>query len=548
MPDHLLPIREIAENLGLHEDEYDPYGRFIAKVRLTVAERVAQNEQGRLILVTAVTPTGHGEGKTVVSTGLAQAICRHGKRGVLTLREPSLGPVLGFKGGATGGGKSRVVPSHQINLHFTGDMHAITAAHNLLAAAVDAHLHQGNELGFDVNAIAWPRAMDMNDRSLRRMVLGLGGRANGVPRESGFIITAASEIMAVLALSTSRKDMRRRLESIVVGYDGHGEPIRASRLGVTGALMVLLCEALRPNLVQTLEHTPAFVHAGPFANIAHGTSSVMAQRMALGMGDYVVNESGFAADLGAEKYFDIVMPSSGIAPSAVVVVVTVKALQAHGAAVASEDASGPELVEAGLPNLARHLSNLRKFGVPAVVAINHFPADTGDEIAVVESFCVGAGVPSARVEVYARGGEGGLELARLAMEAADGCTERARSLYEPELPLEKKIERLAAEIYGAADVFFEPVARRKLKRFTEMGCGSLPVCVAKTQSSLSDNPKLLGAPTGWTLEVTDASLSAGAGFVVVVAGSMMLMPGLPKESGATRIDLTDDGEITGMDW
>ncbi|MCC6744004.1 MAG: formate--tetrahydrofolate ligase, partial [Acidobacteria bacterium] len=472
---------------------------------------------------------------------------RHGRRGIITSREPSLGPIFGVKGGATGGGKARVVPSHLINLHFTGDFHAITSAHNLLAAALDAHIHHGNALDLDVNNISWPRTLDMNDRSLRKLVSGIGGKANGVPRETGFVITAASEVMAILALATSRADLRTRLENIVVGYDRSGGPVRAGQLGVTGAMMVVLAEALKPNLVQTLENTPALVHTGPFGNIAHGTSSVISQRIGLALADYVVNESGFGADLGAEKFFDIVMPMSGHVPSAAVLVATARALAAHGSGGAGE--TGPAAVERGLPNLERHLTNLRKFDLPVVVGVNRFPNDTDEELAVIESFCERQGVECSMVEVYQRGGEGGMDLAAKVMAAADAPREKqAKPLYELDLPLEAKIERIATGIYGADGVDFEPAARRKLKKYSSIGFGGVPVCIAKPQSSFTDDPKALNAPTGWRLTISDVNLSAGAGFVVAIAGSMMLMPGLPAVPHATKLDLTDDGRILGMDW
>ena len=545
MDGSLRPIADIAAQLNISGDYLQPHGRYTAKLKLDLLAESASRPQGKLILVTAMTPTSHGEGKTVVSIGLAQAINRLGRRGVVTLREPSLGPVFGLKGGATGGGRSRVLPSEQINLHFNGDFHAITTAHNLLAASIDSHMHHGNALRMDVDSVSWPRAMDMNDRALRHVIVGLGGKANGLPRETGFVITAASEIMAILALASSRADLRRRLEEIVVGYSLDGLALRAVELGITGAMMVVLRDAIMPNLVQTYENTPAFVHAGPFANIAHGTSSIISQRMALGLADYVVNESGFGADLGAEKYFDIVMPSSGIRPSAAVLIATARALASHGAG--SDSATGPEAVERGLPNLERHLENLRKFGVPVVIAVNRFAADTAEELGVVEAFCEREGVPHAIVDVFESGGEGALDLAEKAMRLADEADPAAaRALYALDDPLEAKVATIAREIYRASSVFVEGAARRKLERLTRLGYGGLPVCMAKTQSSFSDNPKLLGAPSDWTLTVSDAHLSAGAGFVVVVAGSMMLMPGLPKTPQAAKMDLTDDGEILGL--
>lgn len=548
MADSLLPVKDIAARLGLSEDDIEPYGRYTAKLTLDLLDRADSHPKGKLIMVTAMTPTSHGEGKTVVSIGLSQAICRHGRKGIATLREPSLGPVFGLKGGATGGGRSRVIPSEHINLHFNGDFHAITTAHNLLAAAIDSHIHHGNELRIDVGSVFWPRTMDMNDRALRRVVVGLGGKANGVPRESGFVITAASEIMAIMALATSRQDLRRRLDNIVIGYSLDGAILRARDLNVTGAMMVVLNEAIMPNLVQTLENTPALVHAGPFANIAHGTSSIVSQKIALSLAEYIVNESGFGADLGAEKYFDIVMPTSGIKPSAAVLIATARALASHGAG-ADSDVSGPALVERGLPNLERHLDNLKKFGVPVVVAINRFPFDTRDELNVIEQFCERKGTPFAQVEAHARGGEGALDLAEKAMALADASDPDAvHSLYPADMPLEQKIETVARNIYGASGVYIEAATRRKIKKLTDLGFGALPICMAKTQSSFTDNPKILGAPSDWTLTVSDVHLSAGAGFVVVIAGTMMLMPGLPKVPHATKLDLTEDGEILGMNW
>jgi formate--tetrahydrofolate ligase len=544
--DYMKPIHEIARRLDIPDDYLVHYGPYVAKLKLDLLADKARADRGKLILVTAVTPTTYGEGKTVVSIGLSQAIAKLGKRSIATLREPSLGPVFGLKGGATGGGRSRVLPAEKINLHFTGDFHAITSAHNLLAAAVDSHLHHGNELGIDVDNIFWPRAMDMNDRALRHVIVGLGGKANGVPRETGFVITAASEIMAILALAHSRADLRHRLEDIAVGFGLDGKLLRARDLNVTGALLVLLGEALMPNLVQTTEHTPALVHAGPFANIAHGTSSVLAQRMAMKLADYVVNESGFAADLGAEKYFDIVMPSSGLKPSAAVLVATVKALEAHGADGVARQGD-TEALGRGLCNLAKHLENLKKFNVPVVVAINRFESDTEEELRIVADFCRGAGAECAVVDVFARGGEGALELASKVVAAADAADPSAvRPLYAPELSFEEKIEVIAREIYGAGSVYVEPGARKKLRKFADLGFGRFPVCMAKTASSLSDDPKLVGAPAGWTLTVSDAHLSAGAGFVVVVAGAMMLMPGLPRVPQAAHLDLDDDGNIIGL--
>ncbi len=544
--DALLPIKDIARKLDLTDDNLIHYGQHMAKIKLDLLRDENRPPSGKLIMVTAVTPTSHGEGKTVVSIGLAQAMARCGRKALLTLREPSLGPVFGLKGGATGGGRAQVLPAARINLHFTGDFHAITSAHNLLAAAIDSHIHHGNQLGIDVDNIFWPRAMDMNDRALRHIIVGLGGKNNGVPRETGFVITAASEIMAILGLARSMQDLRHRLEEIVIGFNREGRIIRARDLQVTGAMMVLLREAIMPNLVQTTEHAPALVHTGPFANIAHGTSSVISQLMAVRLADYVINESGFGADLGAEKYFNLAMHSSGLKPSVAVLIATVKALEAHGADPA---AVGLEPLHRGLDNLAKHLENLRKFRVPVVIAINRFKSDTAEEIAVIEEFCRRAEVDCAVVDVYERGGEGAIELAEKVIAVADSShPDQVHSLYPLDLSLEEKVSIVAREIYGANSVYFDSNARKLLRKFTDLGYGNLPVCMAKTPASLSDNPKLLNVPKDWTLTVSDARLSAGAGFVVVVAGSMMLMPGLPKVPQAVGMDVDDDGNIVGMSY
>jgi formate--tetrahydrofolate ligase len=528
----LKPIREIADQLEIPEDALHYYGKYTAKLDLGLLERP---RRGRLILVTAITPTSHGEGKTVVSIGLAQGLSRTGRRAIATLREPSLGPVFGLKGGATGGGRSQVLPSEMINLHFNGDFHAVSSAHNLLAALLDAHLHHGNNLGIDVDNLYWPRTLDMNDRALRNVVVGLGGKANGLPRETGFVITAASEIMAILALASSREDLRRRLSSITVGLRLDGTVVRAADLKATGAMMVLLNEAIMPNLVQTTEHTPALVHAGPFANIAHGTSSVISQKMGLALADWVVNETGFAADLGAEKYMDLVMPSSGIAPSAAVLIASVRALYAQGKG---------DLI-AGFANLDRHITNLQKFGLAIVVAINRFADDSTADLDTVAKHVRAMGVQAVPCDVFARGGEGAVELADAVVEAASKPS-LPQPLYTCQLSMRDKIERVAREIYGAAGVYFETQARRKLDHYAKLGFGALPVCIAKTQSSFSDDPKLSGAPSGFTLTVTDVHLSAGAGFVVVIAGNMLRMPGLGKEPQAFRMDVNEQGKIVGL--
>ncbi len=538
----MLLIRAVADKLGIPEDALEYYGKYTAKLRLELLEKP---RRGKLILVTAVTPTSHGEGKTVISIGLTQALTRMGRLAAVTLREPSLGPVFGIKGGATGGGMSQVIPSEMINLHFNGDFHAVTSAHNLLAAMIDAHLHHGNALGIDVDEITWPRALDMNDRALRHVIVGLGGKANGVPRETGFVITAASEVMAILALARDREDLRARLGRIVIGLNLKGEPVRADDLGATGAMMVLLNEAIMPNLVQTTEGAPALVHAGPFANIAHGTSSVISQRMALGLADYVVNETGFGADLGAEKYFNIVMPSSGLRPDAAVLIASARALCTQG----NGSEKGPFTAEAlrrGLANLERHLDNLQKFHVPVVIAINRFPDDSDDLLREIRLFASERDVPAAIVEAYSRGGEGAMELAEAVLHTLETKTAAPEPLYKPEVSLRTKIETVAREIYGAAAVYIESKAKRKLDRYMAAGFGHLPVCMAKTQSSFTDNPKILGAPSGWTLTITDADLAAGAGFVVVIAGNMMRMPGLGREPQAVRMDVDAQGNIIGL--
>jgi formate--tetrahydrofolate ligase len=537
----MRPITEIADRLGLPEDLLEPYGRFTAKIRLDVLERVPRR-RGKLVLITAITPTTSGEGKTVTTIGLTQGLVKRGHSAVAALREPSLGPVFGQKGGATGGGKASLAPLDKINLHFNGDFHAITAAHNLLAALIDTHLHFGNELGIDAKEILWPRAIDMNDRSLRQIATGLGGRANGPARETGFVITAASEIMAILALSESRADLRRRLGEIVVGFTYAGAPVRAADLKAVGPMMVLLNDALLPNLVQTSEGAPAIVHCGPFANIAHGTSSVLAQRIGLHLADYVVNETGFAADLGAEKFFDLVMPMCGHVPAVAVVIVTLKALRAQGGGDAGS-------VDGGFPNLQRHLENLKRWGVRAVVALNRFPGDSDADLERVRAFCAAHGVAAALSEGYARGGEGMVDLADMVVAAASAANaDDVKPLYDRALPLEAKIRTIATNVYGAAGVSIKPAARARLQQFERLGYAHFPVCIAKTQYSITDDAKVMGAPSGWTLTISDATLSAGAGFVVAIAGSMMLMPGLGKTPQAHKLDVDDSGSVIGMDY
>lgn len=537
----MQPISAIAARLGLPDDLLEPYGRYTAKIRLDALERFPAR-RGRLVLITAITPTTSGEGKTVNTIGLTQGLVHIGKHAVAALREPSLGPVFGQKGGATGGGKASLYPVDKINLHFNGDFHAITSAHNLLAALLDTHLHFGNERRIDANQIFWPRCLDMNDRSLRKIAGGMGGRENGPARETGFIITAASEVMAIMALAESRADLRARLGRIVVALDYDGKPVTAADLKAVGPMMVLLNDALMPNLVQTSEGAPAIVHCGPFANIAHGTSSVLAQRLGLHLADYVVNETGFAADLGAEKFFDLVMPMCGHVPSVAVMIVTLKALRAQGGAP-----DGP--VDLGFPNLARHAANVRRWGAEPVVALNRFANDSAADLQAVLDYCQSLGVEAALSEGYLKGGEGMADLARRVVAAADRADlSKVAPLYGPELTFEQKITEIATKVYGAKGVAFKPAAKSRLKLFSDLGYGRLPVCIAKTQYSFTDDAKAMGAPSDWTLTISEVSLSAGAGFVVAIAGSMMLMPGLGKVPQAQNLDVTDAGEVVGMEY
>lgn len=533
----LLPIQDVARTLGIPEQYFEQIGRYSGKVRLDLLADGRFKRRGKLILVTATTPTASGEGKTVTAISLTQGLALIGKKVVITSREPSLGPVFGVKGGAAGGGLSQLEPSEKINLHFTGDFHAISSAHNLLAALLDAHLFHGNDLNLDAGRIAWPRAMDMNDRALRKMAVSLDSKKDGSGRQTGFVITAASEIMAIVALSKNRTDLRKRLEAVVVGVTRDGKPVTAKDLGATGGMMALLTDAILPNLVQTTDGTPAFVHAGPFGNIAHGTSSVISQEMGLRLADFVVNEAGFASDLGAEKYFDIVMRQSRIAPSAAVLVTTVQSMRNQG--------QGD--FERGLPNLGKHIEILKGFGVPVVAAINQFPSDAEEDLKRLAAYCEEREVTSALSQGFAKGGAGAKGVAEAVVDAiAKNPDPVLAPVYENEEPLAEKVRKVAQRVYGADGVSFSDQARLKLDQFTNWGYGKLPVCIAKTQYSLSDDPKRLGAPTGWTLNVTDASLSAGAGFVVVISGNMMLMPGLPKVSRAASIDVDDSGQIIGL--
>jgi formate--tetrahydrofolate ligase len=548
----MAPITGIAEKIGITEDGLDMYGRY--KAKLTVEElRILQKKasdpanRGRLILVTAITPTPAGEGKSTVSIGLGDGFRRIGKKAVIALREPSLGPCFGVKGGACGGGYAQVVPMEDINLHFTGDIHAISIANNLIAALIDNHIQQGNELDIDPRTITWKRCVDLNDRALRNIIVGLGGRSNGVPREDHFCISVASEIMAIVCLSRTIKELKERLSNIIIAQNYGKKPVKFGDLKCTGAVAALLKDAVRPNLVQTLEKTPAFVHGGPFANIAHGCNSINATLCALATGEYVVTEAGFAADLGAEKFMDIKCRVFGLAPSAVVIVATIRALKMHGGAAKTElEKPDTKALESGFANLAVHIENIGKFGVPAVVAVNRFTTDTPEEIKLLENLCSQFGTRVVLCEGWAKGGQGTEELAKTVDEICNANKADFHELYGLELPLDKKIEKIAKEIYRAGEVQFDGAALKKLKTYEEQGYGSLPVCIAKTQNSISHDAKLYGAPHGYTFPVRDVQLYAGAGFVVAFAGDIMVMPGLPKLPAALNIDIDDDGKISGL--
>jgi formate--tetrahydrofolate ligase len=542
----LQPIPAIAETLGLREADLEVYGRYKAKLTGEAVERLRGRPDGALVLVTAMTPTPAGEGKSTTTVGLGDAFQRIGKRSIVAIREPSLGPCFGVKGGAAGGGYAQVMPMEEINLHFTGDFHAVTSAHNLLAAVLDNHIFQGNALGFDVRRVAWKRVLDMNDRALRGLVIGLGGPAHGVPRESGFEITVASEIMAVLCLASDLADLKARVARMIVGERADGTFITAGELNVAGALTVLLRDALKPNLVQTLEGTPAFVHGGPFANIAHGCNSLMATRVALKLAEVVVTEAGFATELGAEKFFDIKCRTGGLTPSAAVIVATVRALKMHGGVARDRlAAENVEAVRAGLANLEKHVENVRRFGVPPVVAVNHFSADSDGEVAAVMEACARMDVPARLSRVWERGGDGGTELAQAVLTAM-GSGGGFRPLYPDAMPLREKIETIATALYGAAGVALLPAAATKLAKYEALGHGRLPVCMAKTQSSLSDDASKLGRPRDFTVTVRDAKLAAGAGFVVAYAGDILTMPGLPRKPAAEGIDLDARGNVVGL--
>ena len=540
-------ITEIAANLGIKEDEVEQYGRYKAKLNQKLFNRLADKPDGKLILVTAINPTPAGEGKTTTSVGLCEAMNKTGRKAILALREPSLGPVFGIKGGAAGGGYSQVVPMEDINLHFTGDMHAITAANNLLAALMDNHIQQGNALGIDVRRILFKRVLDMNDRALRNIVIGMGGKVNGIPREDHFQITVASEIMAILCLSADLEDLKRRLGNILVAYTFSGAPVFARDLHAVGAMTALLKDAINPNLVQTLEGNPALIHGGPFANIAHGCNSVRATKLALKLADYTITEAGFGSDLGAEKFFDIKCRCAGLKPDCTVLVATIRALKYNGG-VAKPDLTkeNVEALEKGIVNLGVHIENLRKFGVPVVVAINHFYTDTDAEIAVVKDYCEKHGAKVAFSDVFLKGGEGGIELANAVVETIESTKSEYKPLYDEKLTVREKLDIIAKEIYRADGVNFAPKAAKALKEIEDLGLDRVPVCVAKTQYSLSDDPAKLGKPEHFTITVSDVRASAGAGFVVVYTGDVMVMPGLPKVPAADNIDVDADGKITGL--
>lgn len=544
---HMLPITEVAAKLGIGEEDIELYGRYKAKLSMDLIKRVQDKPDGKLILVTAITPTPAGEGKSTTTVGLAQGLAKIGQKVIVALREPSLGPCMGIKGGAAGGGYSQVVPMEDINLHFTGDFHAITSAHMLLAAMLDNHIQQGNALNIDPRRIVWKRVVDMNDRELRNIVVGLGGKAHGVPRQDGFDITVASEVMAILCLATGLHDLKERLSKIIVAYDYSGNPITAGMLKAQGAMAALLKDAVKPNLVQTLENVPAIIHGGPFANIAHGCNSVMATKTALKLADYTITEAGFGADLGAEKFFDIKCRYAGLKPDAVVLVATVRALKMHGG-VPKTDLATPdvEAVKRGIVNLEKHIENIKQYGLPLVVAINAFAQDTQEELDAIRSHCAAHGVNVALSEVFAKGGEGGIELAKEVVALATSGKADFKLLYGEELSLKEKIETIAKKIYGAVGVNYTKEANNALKDFEKMGYGHLPVCMAKTQYSFSDDPALLGRPEGFEITIKNCRIAAGAGFVVVLTGDIMTMPGLPKVPAAEKIDVSDDGVISGL--
>jgi formate--tetrahydrofolate ligase len=541
----IVNIMEIAKKIGLDEDSIEQYGKYKAKVDLKVLKKLENKKDGKLVLVTAITPTPAGEGKSTVTVGLTQALNKLGKSSIAALREPSLGPVFGMKGGATGGGYSQVIPMEDINLHFTGDLHAIGVAHNLIAACIDNHINSGNALDIDLTKITWKRVLDMNDRALRNIVIGLGGKANGIPRESSFQITVASEIMAALCLATSLSDLKDKIRSMVFGYARDGKALKVGDLKIEGAITALLKEAIKPNLVQTLENTPVFIHGGPFANIAHGCNSILATKLALKLSDYTITEAGFAADLGAEKFLDIKCRKGGLTPNCVVVVATVRALKHHGGAKELSE-ENLEALEKGIANLDKHIENMKKYNLPVVVAINRFVSDTEKELEFVDKHCREFGVPVALCEVWAKGGEGGITLAEEVLAQLEKGTDNYTPLYDLDMSIKEKIEKIAKEIYGADGVEFVGPAKKMLKTIDELGYGKLPVCMSKTQKSLSDNAALLGRPTGFTVSVKELRISAGAGFIVAMAGDIIDMPGLPKKPAAESIDIDENGKIDGL--
>ena len=540
-------ITDVAAKLGISEDDIELYGKYKAKLSYDLIRRIKDKKDGKLILVTAITPTPAGEGKSTTTVGLAQGLAKLGKKVIVALREPSLGPCMGIKGGAAGGGYSQVVPMEDINLHFTGDFHAITSAHMLLAAMLDNHIQQGNALNIDPRRIAWKRVVDMNDRELRNIVVGLGGKAHGVPRQDGFDITVASEVMAILCLASSLHDLKERLAKIIVAYDYNGNPVTAGQIKAQGAMAALLKDAVKPNLVQTLENVPAIIHGGPFANIAHGCNSVMATQTGLKLADYTITEAGFGADLGAEKFFDIKCRYAGLKPDAAVIVATVRALKMHGGVPKTElKTPNVEAVKKGLVNLEKHIENVKKFGVPCVVAINIFAQDTAEELEAVREHCAKHGVNVALSDVFAKGGEGGIDLAKEVIALADSGESKFAPIYPLDMSLKGKIETIAKEIYGADGVNYTKEADKALKEFEELGYGNLPICMAKTQYSFSDDPALLGRPSGFKITIRNCRIAAGAGFIVVLTGDVMTMPGLPKVPAAEKIDVTDDGVISGL--
>ncbi|MBU3216914.1 formate--tetrahydrofolate ligase [Clostridium estertheticum] len=543
----MLHISEVAQKMGLGEDDIDLYGKYKAKISLDVLRRNENRKDGKLILVTAINPTPAGEGKSTVTIGLAEALCKQGKNAVIALREPSLGPVFGIKGGAAGGGYAQVVPMEDINLHFTGDMYAITAANNLLSAAIDNHIQQGNVLGIDSRKIIFKRVMDMNDRALRHIIVGIGGKPNGFTREDGFMITVASEIMAILCLASNLMDLKERMGRILVAYDLGGNPVYCKDLAVNGAMALLMKDAIKPNLVQTLGNTPAIIHGGPFANIAHGCNSLLATKMALKLGDYVVTEAGFGADLGAEKFFDIKCRYGKLKPDCVVLVATIRALKHHGG-VKKDKLNEPnvEALSKGIGNLEKQIENIEKYGVQVIVAINKFVSDTEKEIEYVKEFCAKKGVKVDLTEVWGKGADGGLELASKVIDTIENNKSEFKVLYEVELPIKEKINIIAKEIYGADGVEYSPSANKQIAEIEKLGLDKVPICVAKTQNSLSDNPKLLGRPTNFTINIKEITISNGAGFIVALTGNIMTMPGLPKIPAANKMDIFEDGTITGL--